>query len=376
MPRAASMPVTNLIVIGASARAACFSAQRAGMVPYWIDLFGDYDLCREFEGQLVDARDYPQAIIDKIDTAPEAPFIYTGAMENHADVLEQIEACRPLLGNPAQTCRQVRDPQKLAACFNSRGIASPKVSCVAEDGKAWLKKPLASAGGRSIEVFSRGQELGEQFYLQELIEGETRAAIFLGNGHESRLLGVTRQLVGETFLNAEPFAYCGSIGPLTINEGEAGQWRAVGNALCSDFGLKGLFCVDAMVRDQVIYPLEVNPRYSASLEVLEIAMDTSLLDLHCQACEGSLAKAVPGVSTLAAKAYLFAGQDLRCPKDISEIFPFDVHGQKTADIPQPGSVIQSGLPLMSLLARVDSEAAALTVLVDMAEKLYRQFTVL
>ena len=48
----------DLVIIGASARAAAFSAHRAGMRPWCVDLFGDADLARRFPVRRVALADY------------------------------------------------------------------------------------------------------------------------------------------------------------------------------------------------------------------------------------------------------------------------------------------------------------------------------
>ena len=65
-----------LIIIGASARAAAFSAYRAGYTPYWLDQFGDEDLRQRFRGEIITG--YPKEAIALIGKAPDAPFIFTG----------------------------------------------------------------------------------------------------------------------------------------------------------------------------------------------------------------------------------------------------------------------------------------------------------
>ncbi len=368
------MPNEDLIIVGASARAACFSARRAGFTPYWIDQFGDFDLSSEFQGQLVDPDSYPQGLVDCIKDTAKVPFIYTGAMENHLSVLEALEKQRPLLGNSAQVCRAVRNPEKLTACFDANGIARPDVSLRAVASGSWLRKPLHGAGGRGIQAYHLNQDTGDAFYLQEFIEGEARAGVFLGNGHEACLVGVSRQLVGESFLHAASYAYCGSIGPVQIAEKERAQWFAIGSAVIRDFALRGLFCVDAICRQGIIYPLEINPRYSASVEVLEPAIHLPLMSAHWQACEGELPESLETVSTMYAKAYLFAGHDLRSPEDVSLFHPA-IASINTADIPVPGSTIAKGFPLMTILSEVENETQAIRLLASKAELLYQQFDI-
>ena len=57
-----------------------------------------------------------------------------------------------------------------------------------------------------------------------------------------------------------------------MSDAEAGQWRRIGEVISGEFGLRGLFGVDAIKRQDSIYPVEANPRYTASVEVLELAL--------------------------------------------------------------------------------------------------------
>ena len=59
----------------------------------------------------------------------------------------------------------------------------------------------------------------------------------------------------------------------------------MGATLAASFGLIGLFGVDLILRDDVPWPVEVNPRYTASVEVLELALGRSLLADHARACD-------------------------------------------------------------------------------------------
>ena len=215
------MPDHQLLILGASARAACFSAHRSSYTPYWIDQYGDHDLTENFPGECVSADKYPKGIVELINNSPDVPFLYTGAMENHVQVLEQLEGLRTLMGNTADVCRSVRDPWSTRQCFVRADIAHPQISRAGTETLSteidWLLKPLRSAGGLGITHYSETTGIGkETYYLQEFIQGESMAGVFLGDGRTACLLGVTRQLTVEAFLNAEEFAYCGSVGPLFL----------------------------------------------------------------------------------------------------------------------------------------------------------------
>src|SRR5262249_666683 len=139
------------------------------------------------------------------------------------------------------------------------------------------------SGGIGVRFFKQLDEAGAGLYLQEFIEGESASAVFAGDGTGARLLGVTRQLVGAGWLNAGPFRYCGSVGPLPLGRGLQRSLDALGRLLARRAGLRGLFGVDGVLRGSAFWPVEVNPRYPASVEVLEYATRLAALRWHRQA---------------------------------------------------------------------------------------------
>ena len=332
-----------LIIIGASARAAAFSAHRAGYTPYWLDRFGDEDLRQRFPGRMISG--YPKQAPELIDRAPDAPFIYTGALENHPGVLEELCRHRTLLGNPVPVCSGVRDPSGLYEAFRRNRVACPEIRMSGSDAehrRDWLVKPLRSAGGVGIEHYN-GQPVDELHYLQQYLTGESCSAVFVGGRGYCRLLGVTRQLVGLPEFHAGEFSYCGSIGPLELNESDNVQWRRIGEVIAGEFNLTGLFGVDAIKRQDGIYPVEVNPRYTASVEALELVLDLQAVKLHCHACEGrpiEMESRAP--RRFIGKAILFAPEDL--------VFrEFAQEGFSIADVPARGAEIKQGHPVLTVM---------------------------
>ncbi len=375
------MPDPQIVILGASARAACFSARRSCYSPYWIDSYGDFDLTENFPGVCVSADRYPEALVGLVVNSPEVPFLYTGALENHLSVLEELESLRPLFGNSAKVCRAVCDPFFVSACLQKAGLKSPKISKLNGDGildeSDWLMKSIGNTGGKGIAHYrNKGMAQAGSYYLQEFMRGESRAGIFVGDGKSASLLGVTRQLVGEDFLNAGEFSYCGSVGPLSLDTHEKDSWQNIGQSIAREFGLKGLFGVDAIIYANDVYPIEINPRYTASVEVLEFAQELSVIEMHCRACEGQLPTfKLPVNEKMMGKAYLFAAQDLLCPKDLKEIYAPEEVLPLTADIPQAATHIPRGHPIMTIFARGDSQKEVIQLLKYKAELLYSKFDV-
>src|SRR5438128_59838 len=89
----------SLLIVGASVRAAAFSALRAGFHPWCIDLFADRDLCCRVPCHRIARRNYPEAIESVLHDAPPGPWMYTGGLENYPTLVDEWSVHRPLLGN-------------------------------------------------------------------------------------------------------------------------------------------------------------------------------------------------------------------------------------------------------------------------------------
>lgn len=365
------MPEQPLIVIGASARAAAFSALRAGLQPWCIDLFADADLQSRCPVTRIDFRSYPEDFDQLIRRAPAGPWVYTGGLENYPQLIDRNAAERPLWGNGAHVLRAVRHPLRLFHAFRESGVPSPETRREppkADSNCRWLVKPLAGAGGSGIRFWTPADTRGSRrTYFQQFIPGKPVAAAYVGLERRSLLLGVTRQLVGEPWLNAKPFQYCGSIGPLPMSETVRQQFERIGEILVSRFRLRGLFGMDAVMHNDVPYPVEVNPRYTASMEVLEYATGLQVFDRHRRAFEAHANSARDRADEMISrdrgdivgKAILFASREFVFPgmHPTRSLSPLPIAPNRMpafADIPEPGTTIQSGWPVLTCFAEGQS----------------------
>ena len=102
-------------------------------------------------------------------------------------------------------------------------------------------------------------------------------------------LGISRQLAGDAAFGADGFRYCGSIlsHPAELFEhgvSIAATAHALAAAVTRDYALVGLNGIDFVARRGVAYPVEVNPRWCASVELVERAHGFSMFGLHADAC--------------------------------------------------------------------------------------------
>jgi predicted ATP-grasp superfamily ATP-dependent carboligase len=381
----------TLLIFGASTRAAAFSALRAGLAPWCADLFADADLRARCPVQTIPLDLYPQGFADL--ATPEAPWIYTGGLENHPRLVSRLARARPLWGNDAAALRKVRSPEALARLFRSAGIPSPDTRTrppTAADGPCWLVKPVAGAGGSDIRFWTDPSLLQKKrVYYQQFLEGEPCSAVYVSGPAGTRLRGVSTQLVGELWLHTKAFQYCGSISGAFVPE----NLTRVGSALADGAGLRGLFGVDFVLRDGLAWPVEVNPRYTASVEVHELAGGVSLLAEHCQVFDPFLSPRLaasicergrPRSQMLAAKQNRIVGKAIYFARE-SVTFPTDGPWRQTlreppglwdippfADIPHAGTRIDAGQPVLTFFAAADSQAACRAALRETAQELDRR----
>jgi predicted ATP-grasp superfamily ATP-dependent carboligase len=368
----------TLTIVGASARAAAQSAVRAGFRVRAGDLFGDVDLARIALSSRVER--YPAGLAAVVSGPQPGAWMYCGALENHPRLVVAMARTRPLWGNDGEVLARARDPLRVAAALAAAGHQHPLVETssarVPTTGR-WLAKPRKSAGGAKIGFWDPAQTRGTPpggLYFQQFIAGEAYSALYVGAQRESVLVGVTRQLVGESWTGAGAFRYCGSIGPVKPGHDAIESFEKIGRTFARAFRLTGLFGVDVIINGRGVWPLEVNPRYTASAEILERACGESLIAWHVAACrEGSLPTPPRGSSRLWGKAIWFSGARMVVSPQMVEMALADA--DHMADIPRAGSVVEAGWPVMTLLAEGSHENEVLDRLRHRIEGLLAQFAV-
>ena len=371
MIRGPDSPISSgppLLIVGASARAAAFSALRAGFAPVCLDQFADADLQAAAPVERVG-----KSTADFVKHAarhPGVPVLYTGGLENHPGVLEQLAAGNPLWGLEAAPVRNVRDPQQLSEALASARMPHLEVAGSdappAADGE-WLLKPQASAGGRGITPWTdkarHSPVLKEPHYFQRWVEGRAFSGVFIayeGVG-DVRFVGLTEQLIGEAAFHAQEFTWCGNIGPVTLSVEVESTVRRIANFLKWKFSLRGLFGIDFVVTPEgTVGVTEVNPRYPASTEILEFATGVSLLRDHCSCfCDNLKLPAVewqPAPGTILGKSVIYS------PSRVTVRFQldFDADGFRSwpryADVPPAGTKVARGEPVLTLFSKGASVA--------------------
>jgi uncharacterized protein len=283
------------------------------------DLFGDLDLRAE---RVVKRRSLT-ALVDAAMEEEPGEVIYGASFENHPKLVERLADRHTLLGNPPEVLRAVRDPVKLGAALD---CYAPTTVTIPTSGR-WLRKPLRGGGGIRVREW-RGGALPRGTFLQERIDGVPCSAAAVGDV----VLGVTEQLVGRREFGVRGYRWCGNLVPPRTPV-PLDQVQEICSRLVAAFGLRGPFGVDFIWDGERAWVVEVNPRPTASLEVINPVR-------------------------AAGKAVVFATEDMV----VGEL-------EGVRDVPHPGERIAKGRPICTVVATAATPDEVLTALEEQAAEL-------
>jgi predicted ATP-grasp superfamily ATP-dependent carboligase len=364
----------RVLILGASARAAAASARRAGLEPLAIDLFADADTRQICDCLRCPQDEYPEGLFRLARQAPPIPWMYTGGLENYPELIAELARERELLGNGPPVLAQVRDPFQLAELAASLGIRHPDITPERDcpsDGTLWVRKPFSSSGGFRLQLVDRPFPRVNGWYYQRYVEGVPMSAVVALQNRNVCGLGITRQLIGQPWLHARRFAYCGNVSSTGLNEEWLASWVwNVALSFADQCNLRQLWGFDFISQDSALVLIEVNPRYPASTEVVEFATSRPVL---AAGLEGSARPA-----RIVGKAVYYAPHRFTFPASgpwhDSVRRAADVWRRPDfADVPHPGEVIEAGHPVLTILAEADTDAGCLARLQSRAEELDRLF---
>ena len=341
------MKPLTVLVIGASARALAQSVAKAGHIPLALDMYGDRDLLEIARWQKLKKSDSitASALNVKADGA-----VFSSGVENNPDAILELEHSGvSVFSSPSEVIRRSRDLSELALICKKHKIGRPKTVLSPPVDGEYLVKPIKSGAGNRIRDWE-GEALNPGEYLQEKIEGIPLSAVFVSNGKNAVLLGVSRQFTGEAFLGAAGYAWCGNLMPFDIAPAERepllSDLRRIITALVGDLGLSGACGVDFIYDNGRLYLLEINPRICASFELVELLQGVNIFNLHLQALKGKIPAEPEG---LLEGPFWGKGIDYATGDGIA---PDTGHwpARMRRDIPQEGALLPAGLPICTVIS--------------------------
>jgi predicted ATP-grasp superfamily ATP-dependent carboligase len=209
-------------------------------------------------------------------------------------------------------------------------------------------------------------------YAQERIGGVPASIVFVAAGGRALPLGISRQLIGDPAFGASGYRYCGNVlasaDDDVLTEPVVASAIALATSVTEQFGLVGLNGIDFIVRDEMPYAVEVNPRWCSSMELVERHHGLSMFGTHTAACDDGVvpsfdlrAQQSPSVT---GKAIVFAPEDLDAGDTRSWL------GDETVrDVPKPGERLTAGQPICTVFASAASVEQCLEQLKERAQSI-------
>jgi len=366
----------RVLVAGVSTRAIAESAARAGFAVIAIDGFADLDQHPSVDARSLGEHFSPDRAARAAQEIACEAVAYGANFENDPAAIAALARGRTLWGNTPEVIGRVRDPLLLSQVLQRHGLAAPAVDLQPQSRGRWLLKRFDSGGGRGVHEWHDGMRLPNGAYLQEFLDGTPESIVFVSASGRAVPIGLTRQLVGDESFGVSEYRYCGNI--LTA-AGEDDHLLdaagAVADVVCREFGLVGVNGIDLIVVNNIPYAIEVNPRWCASMELVERACGLSVFGVHASACRDGvlpdfdLAK-VRGSAQAIGKAVVFAREEATIGDTVMWLANGDPHMHEIRDVPRPGTRIRAGQPICTVFATGRDSRECRQELVSRAERVY------
>jgi predicted ATP-grasp superfamily ATP-dependent carboligase len=257
---------------GYSTRALAVSALRGGYEPFSFDAFGDRD---RGPGLRVPAlalgTEGIHALVSALTRYPPGIVAWGGSLENYPEALTVLGSRHWLWGNHPGVVAQVRQWSQLAAHASSGPVKLPPTVLDQVPGEGrWILKPRRSGGGHGIRWAAPMEPVPPGWMAQQYVVGHPVSLTFLADGRHIQTAFWTR-----AFFSRQHFRYRGGIG----GPGWRNPFAAAGYQLAAEltrrFGLIGWNGLDFVAAPDGLYLLEINPRWTGSVEFWDWATGQS-----------------------------------------------------------------------------------------------------
>ncbi|KAA1262285.1 ATP-grasp domain protein [Rubripirellula obstinata] len=353
-----SLPV---VVVGVSARSAAQSLARSQIRCVTIDQFGDQDTLRSAQISHVVQAD--QQLAETLKQYPTHPVVCVGQWPGMIETIQQSDT-QPLID--AKTWRTASSFNHLEIAAMKAGLAVPFTSTTRPSGKTSstiLQKQTIHSGGLGIR-WNRLASLSatDNVVYQQWIPGRSYGATFLGSDRGVQLLGICRNLFRR--IADFPFVYKGSVGPTdNIELKSQAKLLVAAETIVLESGLRGVFSLDFIQSaGGKISLLEINPRWSASSEIIErsltqtgaIHSSQSLMQISIDAMQGKRVATLKQKSVISSpwiKRIIYA----KHPMYFNDKKAIDVAKEVGSlhDIPADDCLTDSQHPVCTLIAKTD-----------------------
>jgi len=280
-----------LAIVSISARSLIFVAKKTFKNLVALDVFGDIETIENSDHWFCIGKQKPYPKIDsnellrKLKLASSMgckAWIAGSGLEGNASLLFEAEKILPRYGMSIKTLESIYNPKFFFNVLRKFEIPFPEVVYAKKDilqNDDWLCKDLSSCGGMGIKKNNLIKKNTSGFF-QKKISGIPMSVSIISNGESSKLIGFCK-LINFSFKDY-PYLYSGIIGPIRVSSLITETIMKYVSILIREFKLVGFFGLDFIIKKNEIFVLEINPRPTVSLEILEKYHKNSLFELHCQ----------------------------------------------------------------------------------------------
>jgi predicted ATP-grasp superfamily ATP-dependent carboligase len=342
----------RVLVAGFTTRHVAQSAFRAGYLVCAVDHFCDQDLSWYTEDRIRfdELGDLPSAVDEMRRRHRFDMMILTSGAED-------LESATAVCGTTREVAGRFMDKLETQAFFERLRVPVPRLTMPGEFPV--MLKPRRGAGGWRNIIAENEKDIaawesenpGLDFIMQTIAAGIPASVCCITDGMRARAVAVNEQILRGTKEYA--FGFSGSVTP--FEHPQKSRMIAYAEKIAAESGCTGTIGIDFIAGEDA-WAIEINPRFQATVDTVEMATDCNLFRMHVDACRGSLPATPPHPKTFAARSILFAKKDMTIRADLRHLSPV------VADIPWPDTALEKDQAIISVYGSGATRTEALFVL--------------
>ena len=208
-------------------------------------------------------------------------LIIGSGFEGKYDVLRKANEILPLYANSILVFKYFENPVLFFKTLKLLEVPFPEVNLSADSfkglGSDWILKNLGSSGGLGIKKL-HGRKSKSSEYFQKQLPGMAVSLSFFADGQSIIPLGYSKPVT--TKQSNLPFVFCGLDGPIELHDSINQEALRIAKLIVQRFKLRGFNGIDFLVSDNALYFLDLNPRITASFEILQESYSYCFCEKH------------------------------------------------------------------------------------------------
>jgi len=355
-------------IIGSRVRPFVENAHRHGYDVCVVDGFNDWDSAR-FGRLMPEKPADPMEIFDRHPEMGPGRVLFCAPVESRPDSIAGASAKMKTLNADSRAVAKCRELEFLRETATD-GVMFPETTLSpAKDGGRWLVKDIKGSGGVHVKISDGAEPLEFGQYRQRLVNGSSVGACFLSASHggnvSTKLMGIASHVMNREEFGQDRFRFGGLVYPARVEEKDMEAIRRFGERAARRAGLAGWWGADFIINGSGVHLLEINPRFTATMELVANEHGIDMVGTQAEALGGFLFNG--GISvpdSYRATVVCYAKND--CLFDGAKRW-FD---RGARDVPRDGARFRKGEPVISLYRTGRTERECMEMIGEQAAQLY------